>query len=139
MTLKIKIQKNDYKQPTEVRENVVQLICDYIISNMNNSNSGTYNLQINPHSSYNRIYELYIELRKFDGKLLQFWNERRSLLNQIRINGCEMVAVFDAIQDAGYFIFPTHYANGDNTYMFSKRPNYDNRRATHIKFTELID
>lgn len=136
----IKIQENDYKRPTEVREDVVQLICDHIVGNMNKEGSdGIYELSVNPIGSLRkcRTYELYTETDETDGSLRKITNERKSE-DQTRIRGCEMETVFKVMQNAGYFIFYSYY-DGYITYIFSKKPSYDNTLTTTMYFTEFID
>lgn len=137
MKITIDIPKNDYKQPNEIREDVVQKICDYIIKKMNQGTwiEDSFQLEL----EHNRwTYQLYIEI-KSDGSIYQFWSENRKSLNLVRVRKCEMEAVFEMLQDGGYYIYGTAYTNGEKVYTFSKKPFYDNRAATKMSFFEFID
>jgi hypothetical protein len=137
MEIKINIPANDYVQPTEVRENVVQMICSHIIGCMERSAwvEDTYDLTIR-HKDWS--YRLFMNLRK-DGSVSGFSNEEKSTYGQIRVHTSEMQAVFTAIQDAGYHIFGWSYTTGEKKYIFTKKPVYNNRKASRMEFTEFID
>ena len=137
MEIKINIPQNDYVQSKEVRQEVVQMICDYIIKRMNQGIWGedTFQLKLT-HNDWS--YQLYAQ-RDNNCEMVQFWCNKRSRLDQIRIRTIEMDAVFRALQDAGYYIFGTAYTNGERKYTFTKKPYYDNRKATRITFSEFID
>ena len=137
MNITINIPQNDYKQPTEVREWVVQMICNYIIKRINQGMwiEDTYQLIMN-HNYWS--YQLYAELVG-EQEMRMFWSENRKSLNLIRIRKCEMEAVFEVLQNGGYFIFATYCSNGEYTFTFTKKPCYDNRAAKRMDFNVFID
>ena len=137
MEIKINIPKNDYVQPTEVRENVVQMICDHIIHYIEVGMwvEDTYDIKLN-HKDWS--YQLYLNLRN-DGSIAGFSCEKKSSIDQIRIRTAEMQAVFKALQDADYYIFAWAYTTGEKKYIFTKKPVYDNREAKRIEFSTFID
>lgn len=130
MEIKVNIPANDYVQPSEIREDVVQMICTYIVEKMNDNylcGEGIFNLYID-HNYWE--YKLYLETYKGKPYLLrckQGSNEK--FFEQIRIRGCEMDAVFDALLNAGYFIFETRKSDGKVVYTFSKKSYYSDRTA----------
>ena len=137
MEIKINIPANDYVQQTEVREDVVQMICDYILDQMKIGMwvEDTYDITLH-HKDWN--YQLYLNLRN-DNSIYGFGFEYKPKMNQIRIRTTEMQAVFNALQNAGYHIFGWAVITGERKYAFTKKPVYDNRKATRLEFTEFID
>ena len=137
MEITINVPTNDYVQPTEVREWLVQKMCDYIIKKMNEGMwiEGAFQLTLS-HSCW--AYQLFVELRN-DGSVYSFRSSNSSNFSRIRIHKCEMDAVFEILQNSGYYIFGMYYTNGEHTYTFSKKPFYDNREATRMKFDVYID
>lgn len=127
MEIKVNIPANDYVQPSEVRESVVQMICTYIVEKMNDKqlySEDTFNLYI---EHYNWSYRLYASIYK--GKMWLFRSTQSSTFEDIRIRGCEMNTVFDALLNAGYFIFETRKSDGKVVYTFSKKSEYGDRNA----------
>ena len=140
MKIEINIPKNDYVQPTEVRENVVQDICKYICDRMNNDKDGLYHTIIR--EKIGEPMHLYLGYRK-DGRVnvlrdhLDEWEKRDPY---IKVRTCEMQAVFEAIQEAGYFIFPVYCSNlMEHEYHFSKKPVLNGWKAETRKFNLFID
>ncbi len=144
MRISVNIPTNDYVQPTEVRQHIVQDICDHIIYWMNNSTEkGFYSLSI--HDFRDRSAMLYIiydcEAREktsgfhTDGKI----DDRRYPFNE-KVRTCEMKAVFNVMQKAGYHIFASHNITDNvHTYVFSKAPVLNGYKAKKIDFTMFID
>lgn len=132
MEIKVNIPKNDFVQPTEVREDVVQLICDHILKWMRDD---TYHLYI---KHVWGKYELYLN-RSSDGSTTGFSREYEEKFNPIRIRTIEMENVFDVFQRAGYYIFKTSQMDGNITYVFSKKPYFAGGYANWQHFTEFID
>ena len=133
----LKIQKNDYVRPTEIRNDIVQKICDHIIKMINKSMwiEDAYQLSLH-HKEWS--YQLYINVST-NGDITGFNYHKDNRLNQIRVRNVEMDVVFDALQNAGYFIFGTCYTDGERKYTFSKKDHYDNRKACRMKFDVFID
>ena len=137
MKITSNIPKNDYFQPTEVREDVVQMICDHIIDGIKKGTwvQDTYTLNL---YRDNGTYQLYA--RMSNGKMMQFDNQRRSALEQIRIRTSEMEAVFKVLQKAGYYIFGSMLVDtGRYDYIFTKKPTIGTRDAKKATFGVFID
>lgn len=137
MEITINIPKNDYVQPTEVREDVVQMICDYIIDGIKKGIwvEDTYTLHL---YRKNETYQLYANMS--NGKMMGFDSQKRSALEQIRIRTSEMEAVFDVLQKAGYYIFGSMLLdNGRYDYVFTKKPTIGTRDAKKATFGVFID
>lgn len=137
MNITINIPQNDYKQPNEVREEVVQMICDYIIRKINQGMwvEDTYQLYIE-HNYWS--YQLYAELVG-KNEMRTFRTENRRDLNLIRIRKCEMELAFEVLQHGGYYIFASYCTDGVYTFTFTKKPSYSNRTAKKINFGVFID
>ena len=137
MEITINIPKNDYVQPTEVREDVVQMICDYIIDGIKKGIwvEDTYTLHL---YRKNETYQLYASMS--NGKMMGFDSQKRSALEQIRIRTSEMEAVFEVLQKAGYYIFGSMLLdNGRYDYVFTKKPTIGTRYAKKATFGVFID
>lgn len=144
MKISVNIPTNNYVQPTEVRQHIVQDICDHIIFWMNNSiDKRFYTLRI--HDFITRAAELYIiydcqAMEKAtgfhaEGKI----DDRRYPFNE-KIRTCEMKAVFKVMQKAGYHIFASHNITDNvHTYVFTKVPVLNGYKAKKIDFTMFID
>lgn len=132
MEIKVNIPKNDFVQPTEVREDVVQLICDHILKWMRDD---MYDLFVKIRWGK---YELYLN-RSDDGTTSGFSREYDEKCNPIRIRTIEMETVFDVFQRAGYYIFKTSNTDGNITYVFSKKPYFAGEHAILQHFTVFID
>ena len=93
--MNIRIKKNDYVQPTEVRERIVQDICDIMLS---------YTDKSLPLTVFAKDNALYLGTTK-DGQYKTVTHATsNSIYDCVRIHGTEMDAAFKAFQDAGYFI-----------------------------------
>ncbi len=144
MEIKVNIPKNDYVQPTEVREKVVQDICNHIIYWMKNScEEGFYQLRIK--DFYDNSPSLYLiyessEMSKTIGFQTEGKIDERRYPFYIKIRTCEMKAVFKAIQKAGYHIFGSHCITDNvHTYVFTTKPVLNGRVAKKIDFSLFID
>jgi len=93
----VTIQKNDYTQPTEIREHVVQAICDAFLK-------GTAFSTFHPKTtSLYRKRTTLVLMR--DGKGIGFNDDPAGEKEYERVRGCEMKAAFAALREAGYHIF----------------------------------
>lgn len=143
MEIKVNIPKNDYVQPTEVREKVVQDICNHIIYWMNNSlEKGFYVLRIWDYSDSSAEVHIFYDssaMTKTAGVVTQKIDKSRYPFS-IKVRTCEMKAVFKAIQKAGYHIFGSHCITDNvHTYVFTTKPVLDGRVAKKIDFSLFID
>jgi hypothetical protein len=133
----IKIIANDYVQPTEVRENVVQTLCNVILEDYLDKNTSI--------AIYPKNAELYIGT--FKGNRCDTTTPfliTRSTLNKnydyTRIHSCEMEEVFKVIQDAGYHIYLERDKKArDSHYRFSKKPVFDGIKSKILEFDVFID
>lgn len=126
----IKIQKNNYVQPAEVRQDVLQDICDIITNRyVNDINGMSFDI------SKLRTPELYIvsKRNKTDAYFSRFEEESKD-----RVRTCEMEEAFNILQDNGYFIFE-EIRTDEIVYFFSKKPYFKNQYAKRQHFKVFID
>ena len=129
--MNIRIIKNDYVQPTEVRESVVQDICDII---MESYVDRAINITV-----YAKSAILYVCVSK-DGKKSIAHSMLNSNNTYIRIHSCEIDAAFKVFQDAGYHIFVERDKKAKTTtYRFSKKPVLWGEEAKNLEFDVFID
>ena len=134
--MNIKIKENDYVQPTEVRENVVQTLCNVILEDYLDKNMSI--------AIYPKHAELYIGTFKGHEDTTTPFLITRSTLNKnytyIRIHSCEMEEVFKVIQDAGYHVYLERDKKmRDSHYRFSKKPVLDGIKSKILEFDVFID
>lgn len=126
MEIKVNIPKNDYKKPTEAREEVVQTICEIFLKTQWNvfhpfagSNNGCRNANLYIVKGSHQFF-------KSDSK------------NAIRVRGVEMQAAFEALIKAGYHMFRVYEYGEWMGYCCSKKPFIE--RGTEVKaFSDFID
>jgi hypothetical protein len=123
MEIKVNIPTNDYVQPTEIRQDVVQRICNVILKYYLDTSS---------------------EVRFTDEKSALFIGERtitnREFEGFTRIRGCEMNAAFQALKQAGYYIYGFYNSTWqEHTYNFSKKPVYRGSNHHVQYFAPFID
>ena len=129
--MNIRIIKNDYVQPVEVRESVVQSICDILLGYVNKSLSLTV---------YVKSAELYLGTSKATGEMVITHSTLNTATEYIRIHSCEFDAAFKAFQDAGYFIYlERDKKTKTSTYRFSKKPVLWGVPAKTLEFDVFID
>lgn len=140
MEIKINIPKNDYVQPTEVRQEVVQCICEYAVKKI--KENGVWWFNVWDAKPFN-----YLWLGRYENGSLRLLtcsrepNDRQSrhiLKDCVKVHTVEMQAVFDAMLDAGYFITGSYNCTSDeHVYLFSDR---EDRFDSHTKkFAVCID
>lgn len=144
MEIKVNIPKNDYVQPTEVREKVVQDICNHIIYWMKNGCEGGF-YQLGIKDFYNKNAMLYLIYRSYEKTETSGFqgNEKIDKARypfHVKVRTCEMQAVFKVMQKAGYHIFGSHCITDNvHTYVFTTKPVLDGRVAKKIDFSLFID
>jgi hypothetical protein len=129
--MNIRIKRNDYVQPTEVRERIVQDICDVMLE---------YTDKLLPLTVFAKDNALYLGTTK-DGQYKTVTHATsNSIYDCVRIHGTEMEAAFKAFQDAGYFIYAEKDKKTRNTtYRFSKKPVMWGIASKTVEFDMFID
>lgn len=112
----ITIPKNNYAQPTEVREEVVQAICEAFMSTY----SGIYHPV---RQSQYREATIYVVTNKgtcpfFSSSNESYWTGAVCY----RIRGVEMKRAFEELIKAGYYMFRVHSYGTRPGYKCSKVP-----------------
>lgn len=132
----INIKKNDYIQPLESREEVVQGICNAFLD----GGAGSIFYPKTDSLFRNRtIYLQYPKPRKNVTGYFSFCSggEEDERYFYIRIRGCEMKQAFKELIDAGYFMFRT-YIYGWMGYRCDKRPIIQEGERV-FSFEDFID
>ena len=133
MEIKINIPKNDYVQSTEVRQNVVQAICDAFLESHCNSIFHPYGDgcgRRKTHFVHPRTANKYASFQNYD------WATENE--GFIKFNGEEMKAAFKALQEAGYYMFRIYNYGSWMGYECSKKPFMEKgERVT--EFNDFID
>lgn len=136
----IQIKPNNYVQPTEVREEVVQAICEAFLGSGMNSHF---------HPRDNRVpgsATLYVYKPTRDGlqKVWGFKNKRCLDKTDIsyRIRGCEMKRAFEELRKAGYFMFYSVMYGEWEGYICHTKPHLERRNENPRlveSFNDFID
>lgn len=133
MEIKINIPQNDYVLSKQVRENVVQAICDAFLETHCNSifhpyGSGCYRRKT--HFVHPKTKNSCASFQNYD------WAESHD--GYIKFNGEEMKAAFKALQEAGYYMFRIYEYGSWMGYECSKNTFMENgERVT--EFNDFID
>lgn len=128
MNIEINIPANDYVQPTEVRQEVVQAICNTFLE--------THCWTIfHPVRDGHRSPTLFVSTDKRGGFYSEGWFEEG---NAIRFNGAEMKAAFSALRKAGYHIFRVYEYGSWLGYVCDKKPFHDGGMEVE-EFNHFID
>lgn len=125
MEIKVNIPKNNYQKPTQVREHIVQAICDYL-------------LRVRVWREEN-IYYCYDNIKN---KIVT--NEKLYKDSSTeKPNECEMQCAFDCLIKAGYNIFGLHNISRGDVYYISEKDYYKDEWITlknkTTKFSTKID
>lgn len=110
MKIEINVPKNGYKQPTEIRETVVQGVVSALFMYIKD--------------------ERPFKIRSFnEGLYLHnggIYYKRQSD-DDVRINGAEMNAAFTALHEAGYYLYGSYcITDMTHAYVWSCKPQYGN-------------
>jgi hypothetical protein len=132
----IQIKKNDYVQPTEVRGEVVQAICDAFLFR-----SHVFNIYHPFSDGPGRRFGKYVIAPFHDGVFSMFGNDAHGYNESYNIRGVEMKRAFEELIKAGYHMFRvTEY--GWSGYRLSKSPvpsqNWKNAEEV-FSFDDKID
>lgn len=133
----VQIKKNDYSQPTEIREDVVQGICDAFLagncrskyhpfkgSNNGSRKADTYIIRPNGREKYTCFHH-------------EIWRDEEG----IKFNGAEMKRAFEELIKAGYYMFRCYHYGEWLCYVCHDKPFFDGHPcATRVtEFNEQID
>ena len=133
MEITINIPRNEYVQPTEIRQEVVQGICDAFLAQNAFScfhpfSEGVY-----------RPKTLNIRRHKGDKKFYGFASSEASDDELVRFNGEEMKAAFRALQNAGYFMYRIRKYDSWVGYIVYPKPEYNGVYHYAEKVTDFTD
>lgn len=131
MEITINIPKNTYEVPTEIREDVVQKICEAFL------NKSCWSI-FHPFSQgcYRRA-TLFVQAR--NGKGVGFSNRADFLGKEgIKVRGCEIAAAFKALRDAGYHMYRYYEYREWMGYKVDEKP-YVEGAVEVSDFTDFID
>lgn len=127
----IEIPQNDYVQPTEIRQEAVQAICNAFIQRSDFE-------PFHPYSDGRyRVPTNYAELGKY-GSFADADEVKGKKQKYIRFNGAEMKAAFAALIKAGYHIFRIYQYGSWMGYTLSKKPFLQNGEEV-FEFNDFID
>lgn len=124
----VNIKRNDYKQTTECREEVVQAICDAFLKNCAWSRFRPYNDGVGRNPTLYVIGHNKNDWYGFNG------NPFSSDKAYYRIRECEMKEAIRLLVEAGYHVWK-YYQYRDSrvkSYKVTKSPNIDDRSAVEV-------
>lgn len=129
----INIPKNDYKVETEVREYVVQAICEAFLRD------GAWSV-FHPYADGRyRHSTLYVVRHKNKDNYLGFVSSIDSEFDVgIKIRGVEMKEAFKVLINHGYYMFKKNYYGTWLGYVCSKKPYVDGAEMVS-SFNDFID
>ena len=128
MEIKVNIPENDYTQPTEVRNGVVQALCNAFLTTSCWKVFHPYRGSNNGCRPANR----YISLQS------PSFSNRHDTKGCVRIHGCEVSAAFDALRQAGYHMYRIYEYGDWMGYICDKKPFYKGGVEVHT-FGDFID
>ena len=128
----VQIKRNEYVEPTQIRESVVQDICDAFLSKC------CWNV-FHPVSDGNYRRPTLHVLKSLDNKAYGFDCSRSTgEVSDIRIRTCEMKEAFKLLQEAGYYMFKVfEYGTWFGYRCYNKPYLEDGKRVT--TFDHFID
>lgn len=131
MEIKVNIERNDYEQPTEIRQEVVQGICEAFLGR----NCWTTYHPFSE-SAYRRA-DRYI-LKHENGKEYYGFDDEIHEKG-LTFNGAEMKAAFEVLINAGYYMFVGYDYGTWKGYKCQKQP-FNNDGWRQVKtFEDRID
>lgn len=122
MEIKLNIPFNDWKEPTEVREDVVQGICEAFLS-------GNIWKVFHPYSegAYRRKTN-FIYRHKSESKFIGFTGKPFEMDVNIRFNSAELKTAIEALKKAGYYFHEVYENRTWLGYVCEKYPTISNGR-----------
>ena len=135
----IQIKKNEYTQPTEVREFMVQGIIDAFIGGVYGSVFHPFNQGAYREAKLYLYKEPWQKRPYFFQHTSDFGKKEEYYLGKIR--GCEMKEAFRLIQEAGYYIFKVYEYGTWMGYMVSEKPYVSDYKGAEkvTEFNDFID
>ena len=135
MEIKINIPQNTYSVPTEIRQEVVQAICETFLA-------GNCWTTFHPFHSGRRNATKCVWLR--NGKGVAFGDKSSTFHGDTfyEIRGCEMQSAFKVLIEAGYHIFRIYEYGDWFGYKVDKKPYFrywDRECSQAYEFTDFID
>lgn len=118
----IQIKKNEWAQPSQIREEVVQTICDTFIKGRSFQIAGHYETRF---------------VKKDGLGFYHMWEVMAHPEEFVKINGAEMKAAFRELIKSGYFMF-YGYDCRHPVYKCFNRPVMDGYTRVS-EFTDFID
>lgn len=147
----IQIKKNNYTQPTEVREEVVQAICEAFISSyVRGRKSPSVWSVYHPFRDGSREATRYVARGKeyvdgvhytVDGMYDRFCNSLDNHDEGMTFTGAEMKRAFKELINAGYYMFRIYAYGTWMGYVCSDKPfyPYDREAEPVMAFDDRID
>ena len=131
MEITINIPANDYVQPKEVRENVVQGICEAFLRDCAWST-------FHPFTEGYKAATNKIIKHRYEKTFYGFHDEPFTDEEVVRFNGEEMKAAFRVLRNAGYHLFRVYEFGTWMGYRCSKKP-FMVKGTEVTEFTDFID
>lgn len=130
MEIKVNIPQNDYKEVTEIREWVVQEICNILLrGDVFHPTSGG--------RCRNADRVIHLAQR---GLMSGFGTLPGNDNTYVRIHSCEVKAAVTAFKNAGYYLFECYEYGSWIGYKIDKYPSIERgRRVEEIPFTADFD
>jgi hypothetical protein len=132
MNIEINIPANDYVQPTEVRQEVVQAICDAFLE----THCWSIYHPFRDGRGRNPTCLVVPKTKRCRASFSQ--EDRDSTKTGIKFNGAEMKAAFSALRKAGYHIFRVYEYGSWLGYVCDKKPFLDGGMEVE-EFNHFID
>lgn len=132
MEIKVNIPQNDYVQPTQVRPEIVQGICDAFLA------QNCWNIFHPKNDSCYRRATL--QILRYKGKKFSSFHDKPFHDDEeaFRFYGAEMSAAFSALRKAGYHMFRVYQYGSWMGYVCRKKPYYDGGTEV-FSFDDFID
>ena len=129
--MNIQITRNTFVAPEISRADIVQKICDTIVSSITDRHD--FELQLD--GLHLKLF-LYAHIDNPTSILGITRNNNYARYLYTRIRSCEMRIAFRKIQEAGYFVSKSH---DGWVYMISNKPYFGLQKAEYVDFTAFID
>lgn len=113
------IKRNDYVQPTDVRDWVVEGICQVFLSGCAWSVFHAVN------DGYGRYKTTRIIKHKNENNYYGFHHRPFADDDSVVFNGAEMKKAFEVLQEHGYYMFKVYTYGTWEGYICSKKPFHD--------------